>query len=109
MPGVVYYDVVYHVQEGMEAKHADVITSVVKGEDKDGPDMLLYFFTEDSKEKNKWTLREVHTNESSMMQHFERVKDIVGPWIECMVDGKFDCTMLGDFGDAAKEACKSLS
>lgn len=106
--GVVFYEIAYHVKEGAEAKHEEVITHFVQGGDKDEPDTLAYFFTEDPNEKGKWTLREVHKNESTMLLHFDRVKDVLGPWVECMAGDKWDSfTMVGDISEAAKEACKS--
>jgi hypothetical protein len=106
--GVVFYEIAYHVNDSMKEKHEEVITDFVKGGEKDEPDTFLYFFTEDPNEKGKWTLREVHKNESTMLLHFDRVKDILGPWVECMVDSKWDdFTMVGDVSEAAKKACKS--
>jgi quinol monooxygenase YgiN len=106
--GVVFYEIKYHCKKGMEAKHEEVITGFVKGGQKEEPDTLMYFFTEDPNEKGKWTLRETHKDASTMLFHLTRVKDILGPWTECMVDDKWDeFTMVGDISEAAKEACKS--
>jgi quinol monooxygenase YgiN len=106
--GVVFYEITYHCKKGMEKKHEKVITDFVKDGHKHEPNTLLYFFTEDPNEKSKWTLREVHKDASTMLFHHARVKDILGPWVECMVDDKWDdFTMVGDISEAAKEACKS--
>lgn len=97
-------EIIYRLKEGMEAQHAAEIQKFVKLGDAEEPNTLMYWCHQDT--AGAYHLREAFKDEDALMNHYNRAKDLLGPWIECLQDGKWESfTLYGGIGEAAREAC----
>ena len=104
--GFVHMEIVYRLKEGMEDQHAAEIQKFVKLGDAEEPNTLMYWCHQDPTD-GKYHLREAFKDESALMNHYNRAKDKLGPWAECLEGGKWESFVIyGGITKVAREACK---